>query len=170
MDGRWPDARSWLAALTVASVLAGCSHRRVGTVGLEDLPPPEIAPSRLASPSARPSAEVPAQTLLQALPRYPDAALGDEVHCTARLLYHIEVDGTASLVRLEWDPAPAAEYREAFEKAIREAVATWSYTAARRYRWKKNPDGSLEFEERAIPTARRAIIRFRVEKGRGVVE
>ena len=93
-----------------------------------------------------------------------------QVACSARVLYHIETSGSATLVRLEWDAPPPEQHREAFELAIQEAMAEWEFQPAMRVRGKKLPDGSTVPETRLVPKASYAVIRFRVVEGRGVVE
>lgn len=104
------------------------------------------------------------------MPSYPEAALPSEVACSAKLLYHIQTDGSAWLVRLEWAVPPPQDHRDSFEEALSEAVAEWRFTPARELAPKKMPDGSIEPEPRPIPTAVNAIIRFRMEEGKPVVE
>jgi hypothetical protein len=58
----------------------------------------------------------------------------------------------------------------AFERAIRDAVEGWRFEAAQRLLLRTLPDGSGGFERRPIPVARHAIVRFRVEGGRPIVE
>jgi hypothetical protein len=103
-------------------------------------------------------------------PRYPDAALGDEIACVAELLYHVEIDGTARLVRLEWQEPPPDEHLPEFEDTIRIAVADWEYTPALRLVPQKLPDGSTRIDHQPVPKARHAVVRFRVVNGKGVVE
>jgi hypothetical protein len=117
-----------------------------------------------------PPAEGAPETLSQGLPVYPDSAIADGVACTARFLYHIETDGSATVVRLEWDLAPPPHHVETFESAIRDAVATWRFVPAFQLVYKETSDGKKGFEKPLIPKAGRALIRFRVEDGRGIVE
>ena len=169
-----------VVVLATAIGLVGCAHRRisveqvqtqgVGTAELELLPPPEPEQPSLGNVQKKPTPEASPETVSQALPRYPTSALEDRVACTARLLYHIQTDGSVTIVRLVWDPAPPQDHVEAFESAIRDAAATWEYMPAYRLRHKERDDGTAGFEKQLIPKARRAVIRFRVEGGQAVVE
>jgi hypothetical protein len=103
------------------------------------------------------------------LPSYPEVALADEVKCAARLLYHIQIDGSVTLVRLEWDEPPSSEYQLAFEEAIRDAIATWRYIPAKKWVPTKM-EGAIRTVPHAIPKAERAIVGFHVEEGHGIVE
>ncbi len=166
--------------VAIALALTGCAGRRTspddasqprfGTADLEILPPPPSQPPPEGyEPKVRPPESAPV-VRRQGLPRYPESALQSEVTCTARLLYHIQTDGSATLVLLEWDVPPPDEHLKAFEKAIKEAVGGWEFTPARRYVSTKMPDTSIRLVPKTIPKAGRALIRFRVEKGRAVVE
>lgn len=169
-----------IGALATVIGLAGCAHRHLevdqeppqglGTTEIEILPPPEPETAPPRDVRKRPPPEAAPQTISQALPTYPARALEDRVACAAQLLYHIQTDGSATLVRLNWDPAPPPGHEEAFESAIRDAVATWEFVPAYQLRFKELPDGSPSFEKRLIPKARRAVIRFRVEAGQPIVE
>jgi len=157
----------------------GCAHRaetiespsgiHVGRTDLEVLPP-EPPPPALRDQSKRPPPEAAPETLSQALPAYPVSALEDGVSCTARLLYHIQTDGSAELVSLEWELAPPGEHREAFEPAILAAVGTWEFAPAYQLRLRIQPDESAHFEKRPIPKAAHALVRFQVEDGQPVVQ
>jgi len=166
-----------VALVLAAATLLGCAARspadldarKVGRAELEPLPPPD--PGRPVEASALALApEGAAKTLIQALPAYPDAALSDAVDCRAELLYHIETDGSATLVRLEWNPPPPAGHVAGFEASIRDAVATWRFEPAYQLRLKERADGGMTYEKRLIPKARRVAVRFRVEDGKAVVE
>jgi len=165
--------------LAAALLLEGCRRKPVqatpppperGTSELEILPAEQVPratdPERkkVLAPESAPG------TVRQDLPGYPETALGDAVECTATVLYHIETDGSARLVRLEWELEPPAEHVAAFEDAIRTAVGSWLFEPAKRYRFKEVADGSFRYDEQVIPKAARAIVRFRVVAGRGVVE
>jgi hypothetical protein len=89
---------------------------------------------------------------------------------TARILYHIEVDGSATLVRLEWDPAPDNDYIKLFEGSIQTAMAGWEFAPAHRIMTTEHPDGSIDSKAVPIKSADRVIIRFQVIDGKGVVE
>jgi hypothetical protein len=166
------------AVVVAATILVGCAARRVppdvdaqgvGTAELDLLPSPEperpagVAPTRLP-PEAAP------ETVSQALPTYPNSALNEGVTCTAELLYHIETNGSATLVRLTWNLPPPSDHRDAFESAINDAVTTWEFTPGYQLILVERADGTMRYEKRLIPKARRAMIRFRVEGGKGVVE
>ncbi len=90
--------------------------------------------------------------------------------CTARILYHVEVSGQATLIRLEWDVAPPPGHLEAFEDSITDAVDGWEFTAAFRIIREARDDGSIEPRIQPIPQAQHALVRFRVEDGKAVVE
>ncbi|ANM30377.1 hypothetical protein ABI59_13555 [Acidobacteria bacterium Mor1] len=108
--------------------------------------------------------------LRQELPEYPAAALADQVDCTAELLFHILTDGTAKVVRLEWNPAPPEQHKEAFEQAIHTAVADWEFVPGFRWIRRTDDDGQVRVEKQDIPKGRTVRIRFRVEGGKAVVE
>lgn len=164
--------------LLLAGLVSGCARpvapevtpRRSfdGATDMVILPPDGLEPTvrteaELPPPQAAPT------TLEQALPEYPQAALTDEVACSAEVLYHIETDGGARLVRLEWEIAPPDEHRAVFETAIRDAIAGWRFVPAKRIRRDFDADGKLHWEEQPIPKAKRALIDFRVVEGRGTV-
>ena len=164
----------------VALGLPSCSTRRppvvdmsqpgTGTAELEILPAVEPQSSYQTDAQKRPPPETAPQTLSQSLPTYPPSALEHGVACSARLLYHIQTDGSATLVRLAWDSSPPQEHLEAFESAIRAAVATWEFKPAMQLRLKTLADGSARFDKRVIPKAGHAIIRFRVDEGKAVID
>ena len=146
------------------------THEPIGTSDLEVLPPSPREPLPEGyKPKLRPP-ESPPETLDQPLPEYPESALPDEVGCVARLLYHILKDGSATLVRLEWDEPPPPEHQGSFEDSIREAMLGWRFIPAKKWVPTKMEDGSTTTVPQAIPKAERAIVRFRMEDGRGVVE
>jgi len=166
------------AVVVAATILVGCAARRVpsdvdaqgvGTAELELLPSPEPERAADVAPTTLPPEAAP-ETVSQALPTYPNAAVNDGVACTAELLYHIETDDSATLVRLTWDLPPPSDHLDAFETAINDAVATWEFAPGYQLRLVERADGTMSYEKRPIPKARRAVIRFRVEGGKGVVE
>jgi hypothetical protein len=166
------------AVVLAATILVGCSARRVplevdlqgvGRTDLELLPSPEPERTADVNPASLPPEAAP-ETVSQALPTYPSLAINDGVACTAELLYHIETDGSATLVRLTWDLPPPADHVDAFESAINDAVAAWEFVPGFQLRFKERADGTMSYEKHLIPKARRAAIRFRVEGGKGVVE
>jgi len=171
--------RSVLALLLVLLVSACAMHKApendsqqplVGTADLEDVPPPpRNPPSESYTPTRRPF-EVPPRPLSKRLPLYPDSALPSEVTCVGRILYHVEVDGSATLVRLNWDVAPPDRFMAAFELAIRAAIDDWEFRPAVQVTPEKHPDGTVTPQNKFVPKARYAVIRFRVEQGQGVVE
>ncbi len=118
----------------------------------------------------RPPAQTAPKTLTQPLPAYPESALADEVSCSARILYHIETDGLATLVRLGWDVPPPDAHAAAFESSIHDAVAAWRFDPATRLNPGRRPDGVVTYSRQVIPKAVNVLIRFRVEGGRAVVE
>lgn len=131
-------------------------------------PPPEFPPEEYEQKARL--TDIPPVPQKQPPPIYPQTALQSEISCTARLLYHILKDGSSKLVRLEWDESPPDNYREAFEDAIQQAVSTWKFTPANRVVPKGMPDGRVTYLLKAVPYAGRAIIRFYVYKGKGIVE
>lgn len=156
-----------------ALILSGCAHRpppgdspdRSGATEIEDFQPESREPDDRPPPLV-----IPPQALERPLPAYPETALADHVACTARVLFHVEPDGSVRLVRLEWDIPPPDEHVEAFESVIREVIPRWDYVPATRIEPRERPDGSIESKFRKIPKAQHSRIRFRVERGRGVVE
>jgi len=162
-----------LAALLIAS---GCAQRMqepaspgsfIGKTQIEPLAPTasDFRPGQKRAPLI-----IPPRILAQSLPQYPSGALEDGVACTARILYHVEVSGQATLVRVEWDVAPPSIHLGAFENSIADAVASWSFTAADRIIPEMQEDGSIESQIQPVPQAQHALIRFRVEDGKAVVE
>jgi len=158
----------------VAGANVGCAARapattepvpRAGTSHIQDFqPPPSTDPER------RPPLILPPSALSRALPEYPASALDDAVSCVARILYHVETSGRATLVRLEWVEPPPAEHVAAFEDAVRTSVSRWRFESAVRVVPEKLADGSIEPRRTPVPTAQHAFISFRVEDGRAVVE
>ena len=150
-----------------------CAHRgnvelRTGAAEIELLPPPTRTAPEGQRPPHRP--EVGPIEIRQDLPVYPPSALEDGIACTARLLYHIETGGNASLVRLQWDDPPPPEHTNAFAASIESAMATWEFEPARRWILRTQPDGTEKREMQVIPKSGRALIRFRVDNGRPVVD
>lgn len=164
-------------ALGVALVADGCAHRRsaleepasrVGAVDVEAFAPPPVE-SAETSP-AEPIPMSPPRVLDRPLPKYPGSAVADGIECRARVLYHILPDGHGKLVSLEWEAPPPPEHVEAFETALRAAVAAWTFEPAVVLKRKALPDGSYRWEEQRIPVAEYARVRFRVVDGVPVVE
>lgn len=165
-----------LVAITALVFALGCAQRT------QDLPKPrpsvgktQIEPLAPTASDFRPGQKrvpliIPPQILAQDLPRYPGSALEEGVACTARILYHVEVSGRATLIRLEWDVPPPPVHLGAFEKAITDAVAGWAFNAAFRIIPETRDDGSIEPRHQPIPQAQHALVRFRVEDGQAVVE
>lgn len=141
---------------------------RVGIADLETIPP--SAPEPLPKGQKPPPMVLPPEPLSQSPPQYPKSAIEEEISGRAKLLYHVERDGSATLVRLEWLSAVPENHLEAFESAIETAVAGWTFTPARRIVPVTQPDGSIEPEMQPVAQAFRVIVRFRVEDGAGVVE
>ncbi len=173
--------RPAFAALTVAistTIIIACAERiqptqeparpREGSSSLENVQPPASDP--LPRDRKPPPLVIPPAPFVQPLPVYPSQALEAEVACSARLLYHVERDGTARLVRLEWESAPPQEHLEVFEASIRNAIANWDFAPAQKIVPVKQPDGSIEPDGQPVPYAQHAIVGFRVVEGRGVVE
>ena len=166
-----------LWVLIVASAAAGCASQRskgtetmplVGTSQIDHFqnPPPGSSTSR----EKRPPLVIPPTPHNQELPDYPNSAVDEGVACVARVLYHVETTGQATLVRLEWDQPPPSKYLGEFEQAIEAAVLKWSYAPAVEIVGEKQDDGSVELVRTPVPSAQRAFIRFRVENGKAVVE
>ena len=103
-------------------------------------------------------------------PAYPESVVTEGVSCAATLLYHIQKDGSVSLVRLGWDDPPPPEYEDRFEGEIRTAMLEWRFIPAKKWVPTELEDGSIDLVPHPIPKAERAIVRFRVEQGRGIVE
>ena len=165
---------SWLVLVVMSmAACAGIKAPRghpTGTSNLEILPPPPRQPLPEGyKPKHRPH-EIPPEVQDQALAGYPESAVADEVACTARLLYHILRDGSVTLVRLEWDEPPPPEHQASFEEKIREAILSWRFIPAKKWVPTRFEDGSITPVPQPIPIAERAIVRFRVEEGQGVVE
>lgn len=172
-----------LTAVVLVGVIgvASCAHRSptvdnqqrtdVGTVALELVPPPVTEVTAPTQGQQTLSPEAAPETVSQALPTYPSSALEDRIACTVQLLYHIQTDGSATVARLEWNPGPPQIHVEAFESAIRDAVGNWEFIPAYQMRSKRGADGNVtSFEKHLIPKARDAVIRFRVEDGKAIVE
>jgi len=113
---------------------------------------------------------VPPTPITQNLPIYPESALEAAVACVARILYHVETSGQATLVRLEWKEPPPTEYLIMFEEAIRTAISQWAFHPAIRIVPERQDDDSIEAVQTPVPKALHALIRFRVENGKAVVE
>ena len=142
----------------------------VGTSDLEVLPPPPRQPTPEGyTPKLRPPETAP-EVQERNLPLYPEAALDDQIACVVRLLYHIQPDGSVNLVRLEWDDHPPPDHEAAFEASIRDAISHWRYTPGKKWVPTKMEDGSTTTVPQAIPKSERAIVRFRVKNGQGIVE
>jgi hypothetical protein len=158
--------------LIVACCLACASRQgavsRLGTSDIEHLSGPASGPR--PEGVKRPPLIYPPQPLRQEPPEYPPEALDSEIGCTARLLYHVEKDGSPSLVRLEWEVTPPDQFLETFDATVRTAVEAWEFKPAYKIVPVELPDGAIEPEIIQVPSAHRALIRFRVIDGRGVVE
>jgi hypothetical protein len=162
----------WILVIAACVACAGrqipVENARIGTSDIEHLSP--AAPESRPEGEKRPPLIYPPEPLQQEAPEYPREALDSEVSCAARLLYHVESDGSASLVRLEWEKAPPEKFLATFDAAIRAAVAAWEFEPAQRVEPEKLPNGAIEPKMTPVPSAHRALIRFRVVDGRGVVE
>ena len=165
-------AAIWLCVISAAHV--GCAARRhataesvprVGASSIEDFQPPPTP-----TPDRRPPLILPPQVLRRELPRYPESALAERVACVARILYHVDTAGRATLVRLEWVEPPPAEHVRAFEEALRTALSDWRFEPAVRVVPEKRSDGSIEPLQTPVPAAQHAFVRFRVENGQAIVE
>jgi hypothetical protein len=162
----------YLCPVLIVVMLTACAATKtpVGTADFEVLPPPPYEPAPDAPrPKPRPP-ETPPETMEQPPPTYPDSALADGIACSAKLLYHILEDGSASLVRLEWETPPPPEHESAFVEQIRTAMLDWEFIPATKWVRKEREDGTIRLSPQAIPKAERAIVRFRVEGGHGIVE
>ena len=137
---------------------------------MELLGPPERRERTPADLGLTRPIDIQATPRRQGKPDYPRQALPSEQACAARILYHVEEDGSATLVRLEWDQAPDTSYLKLFEGTIRDAIAGWEFSPAHRLTIYENQDGVMESKAIPIKYADRVIIRFRVVDGRGVVE
>ena len=166
-----------LWVLVVFAAAIGCAARKpaqaepappVGTSQIDDFQPPP-SDSRRAG-EERPPRVFPPRPLDRTLPTYPESALPNAVACVARILYHVETSGHATLVQLEWVEPPPAEYVTDFEEAIRTGVSEWRYWPAVRVVPERQADGSIEPVRTPVPRAQHALIRFRVEDGKAVVE
>ncbi len=161
--------KSPLCAVLTAAMLLACSARKAPSVGTSEIehfrPPPEESRT-----GRRPALIIPPGPLEQPLPEYPETAVAGEVACVARILYHVETTGEARLVRLEWDEAPPQAHVAVFEDAVRTALSRWSFTPAVRIVPKRMEDGSIEPRRTPVPNAQHALIRFRVEDGKAIVE
>jgi len=142
----------------------------MGSSELEILPPPPYEPlPEGVRPTLRPP-ETPPKVQDRMPPSYPDSALSEEIACAAKLLYHIQKDGSVTLVRLEWDEPPPSRFEESFEEEIRTAMLAWRFIPAKKLVPTTLEDGSIDLVPHPIPKAERAIVRFRVQEGRGIVE
>jgi hypothetical protein len=145
-----------IAVLLVALALSGCAGRRstveqnpgVGWSEIRILPSPEPDPAA-AAVGTLPAESAP-EVVDQAPPSYPASALDDLVDCTARILYHIQTDGSAELVRLQWEPPPPSVHLEVFEAAIHEAIAGWAFVPGQQLAPWERPDGAFGFEWKPI--------------------
>ncbi len=169
-----------LVSLLLLACLAACSHHRHAATH-EELSEPGVGTTDMEyvetqKPQEKPKlggrylSQAAPTKVRQELPAYPTTALADQVDCTAELLFHILTDGTAKVVRLNWNPAPPEEHREAFDQAIRTAVAGWEFVPAFRWIRRTDDDGQVRVEKQDIPKGRNVRIRFRVEGGKAVVE
>lgn len=171
-----------VAPIVLSLAMAGCAARGPdpvrdtparprGTTELERIPspPPAAAPSGPGPLTRRPPPLALPETIHQPPPGYPESAVGDRVACRASILYHVQTDGSARLVRLEWEAAPPESYRGAFESAIRAAVETWRFEPAYQLVFTERPEGPV-YEKRRVPHAAGARLRFRVEDGKPVVD
>jgi hypothetical protein len=161
-------------------LLAGCNTVSPDTVpkppeptGSSEMeilgPPPRREPTPADLDRGYPT-DLQAFARRQEKPSYPMEALPFVQSGTARILYHIEVDGSATLVRLEWDPGPDDDYLKLFEDSIQTAMAGWEFAPAHRIMTTEHPDGSIDSNAVPIKSADRVIIRFQVIDGKGVVE
>jgi hypothetical protein len=165
----------WVLVGVLAAI--GCAAKKPAQVQTAQLvgisqidhfqPPPEGSPAKMGK---RPPLVLPPEPLQQTLPEYPEAALGDAIACVARVLYHVETSGNATLVRLAWVEPPPAEHIADFEEAIGTGISKWRFIPALRVVPEKQTDGSIEPMETPVPTAQHAFVRFRVEDGKAVVE
>lgn len=164
----------WLVLVLAASAACGGMKappgQPTGSAELEVVPPPPWQPPTRRDEFTYSAPESPPVVQEQGFPTYPESALADEVACVARLLYHILKDGSVTLVRLEWDEPPPPEHLAAFEAQIREAMLGWRFIPSRKWVRTTLENGSIRAIPQAIPKAERAIVRFRVGRGRGVVE
>ena len=166
----------YLSLLVLVMASTACAGTKtpgvqpMGTSDLEILPPPPRQPLPVGyKPKFRPP-ETPPEVRERVLPTYPESAIATEIDCTARLLYHILRDGSVTLVRLEWDVPPPRQHRAEFEETIREAILEWRFIPGKKWVPTKLEDGSTRTIPQAIPKAERAIVRFHVVEGQGVVE
>ena len=182
---RWslkPEDVNKLIPILLAALLlpSGCRNRlpqttphtpqTAGTSEMELLgPPPRREPTPEDLDINHPM-DIKAVPRRQGKPAYPPAGLPTEQACIARVLYHVEPDGSATLVHLEWDVPPGDAFTKLFEASIRDAIAGWEFSPAHRIITTEFPDGSRDSEAIPIKYADRAVIRFRVLEGRGVVE
>jgi hypothetical protein len=161
--------------LILVTATTGCASRKppeqpvphVGTARMDHFQPPATQSPRVgvAAPMV-----VPPRARTQVLPAYPEAALDEAVACVARILYHVETSGRATLVRLEWAEPPPTQHLEAFEESIRNAVSEWTFHPAVRIEREQRADGSIEGVTTSQPKALHAFVRFRVEDGKAIVE
>lgn len=162
-----------MSSVLIVLLLTTCACARKppeGSTEIEILPPPPYEPlPEGVRPRFGPMV-FPPEVLKRDPPVYPESVVAEEVSCTARLLYHIQQDGLVTLVRLEWDDPPPADHQELFEESIRTAILEWRFLPAVKIVATELDDGSLDLERQPVPKAERAIVRFRVEGGRGIVE
>jgi len=165
-----------ICALALAAASMGCAAQRaseqsasssVGTSQIDHFQPPPSGSQRVGAP---PPMVMPPMPITQALPIYPESALEAAVACEARILYHVDTSGKATLVRLEWKEPPPTDQLTIFEEAIRTAVSEWTFHPAFRIVPKTQDDGSIEPVQTPLPKASHAFIRFRVEDGQAIVE
>jgi hypothetical protein len=116
-----------------------------------------------------PPPEHPPIPVHQPLPEYPPEAVASEIACTAYLLYHTEMDGSASFVRVDWTVPPPDDHIASFEAAIERAVESWEFEPAFKLVPTEMDDGAIEPVRKTIRFAGRAIVRFLVVDGVGIV-
>ena len=169
-----------LFLIPLVLLLCGCQGRTVrttpqppeqtGTAEMELLGPPERRDPTPADLDLTRPMDIQAIPRRQGKPDYPPQALPTGQACAARILYHVEVDGSATLVRLEWDKAPDTSYLKLFEDSIRDAMAGWEFSPAHRLMIHEDQNGVLGSKAIPIKYADRVIIRFSVLDGKGIVE
>jgi hypothetical protein len=180
LTGGKAGPQNLLLVVLLGVLLCGCRGNAVrttprpsgstGTAEMEILgPPPRREPTVEDLEKGYPT-DLQAFARRQAKPDYPPEAVDGAQECTARILFHVEVDGTVTLVRLEWDPEPDSGFLQLFEDSIRNAMAGWEYSPAHRIITTEKPDGSIDSKAIPIKSADRVIIRFRIVDGKGVVE
>jgi outer membrane biosynthesis protein TonB len=157
-----------LATLCCAVKQEATSPQRAGTSELQPVYRVYNPPSGDRNSEPLPP-EHPPVPLIQELPTYPPEALPSEIACTAYLLYHTEMDGTATFVRVDWIEPPPDDFLAAFESAVERAVQSWEFEPAFKIVPTEMDDGAIEPVIKKIRFASRARIRFMVVDGVGVV-